>query len=160
MPRDRLDSGEWTWYQKAEHNVLRIGALVVLAASLSGCAYPTHDPYVAKVEEEIEHVRPGETTREDVKERLGVPRIGTGEAYDNDRIWMYYWCQRWLGISIPGVSHDLYECHAFAIDFGADGRVLRIQKLGRLRLANKRRCYENRLNNGSTHSATDRRRRL
>jgi hypothetical protein len=115
------------WSRRGAKNVLRVGTLLVLTAFLSGCMIlipmPQRPPWATRLEENIELIRPGETTREEVRKSLGTePQFGFEGAYDNGRFWVYTW-----RLDYVFLLHDNPRWDAFAIEFGPDDRVLNVQ---------------------------------
>ena len=116
------------WSRRGAQNVRRVGSLLVLTAFLSGCIpIPEKRPmWVTRLEENIELIRPGETTREEVRKSLGTePQFGFEGAYDNGRFWIYTWRTDWF--LLPWAHVEWPHWDAFAIEFGSDDRVLNVQ---------------------------------
>ena len=106
-------------------------ALVALAAVSGGCPFiiPTPGSQVnAPATEVLQAIKPQVTTRTDVLMMLADPNF----RLEDDRYFVYDWrdTHAVVGVALPGggvAAAGLGDVHAVAIEFAADGRVVRLK---------------------------------
>jgi hypothetical protein len=124
-------------------------AAALLIASISGCILiPTPPVGINEIPgERLKLVQPGKTTRVDVLMAYGNP----DERHSDDRVFIYRWDRLRAvgGIGGPVAAPIAISDHfAFAIEFDAEGRVVRSGEVSAFSEADFRKEIDEWLHNG------------
>jgi len=113
----------------------RLVTALLAAALAAGCIIvPTPPIPVDGISDaQIATLKPGLTTRADVLMAFGDPTL----RVENDRYFSYDWSEVHYVGAVGGAPQaypfDISDTHRLAIEFAADGRIVRLQRFARMK---------------------------